>query len=295
MTGRVRSRGEGVIRPRARPSSTRSSKTRWSRAEARRPASSTRPEPHSRAARRGVPQVPGEQGPRRARVPASGAGGVTGGERLGGGPAGGDPGGHGVEDALAGHRVHQPGGVAHQEHPAGRRAPPRAREGQVVTDPAGATVGGTGQQLLEPLEQLGAGGRLAIAVEHLAVADVGEAVAPVERPRVRRLPRGAEHDQLGPAVLARCGRVAAQRQRRTAVASPERAPDHRVGAVGADDDARGRRARPRPRGPVDAPASRPPPARPRPGVRRARDGAPPTPVGPSRGRRCVRRGSGAAG
>ncbi len=75
-------------------------------------------------------------------------------QRPGRGPAGQRPGGDRVVDALAGHRVDQPGGVAGQQH-RGRRGgvQPAPGQRQVVAAPGGAAGGGAGQQLLELLEQ----------------------------------------------------------------------------------------------------------------------------------------------
>ena len=131
-----------MIRPSARPSSTRSSKTPRSVAEVPRPASRTAPLRHSRPATamclRWVPSR--ALVVRACRAPA--VRGIAGRDRLGGGSAGGQPGRHGVVDALAGHRVDQPRGVADQQHRPALGRGPAVRERQLVADPVGGAVGG---------------------------------------------------------------------------------------------------------------------------------------------------------
>ena len=223
-------------RPRASPSSTRSSKTRWSSCEAASPRSSTGPEAAQPGGEGGVAQVSRQQRAGGVGVPLPGVGRVTRGDGLGGRATGGQPGGDGVEDALAGERVDQAGGVADQQGAAVGRAPAGLREREVVTDPVGRVGRGAGQQLLESLDQLGAGGPDPPGGERLAVPDVGEAVAAVEAPGVRRLPDRAERDDLGPGASGGHGRVAADRQCHRAGSVAERASYERVGAVGADHD-----------------------------------------------------------
>lgn len=128
-----------------------------------------------------------------------------------GGATGRDAGGYGVVDALPGQRVHQAGGVAHEQYAAGLKAPARRRERQVVPDPVPPALGGAGQELLEALEQLGTGRRRTVLVEELAVPDVRKAVTAVEGPGVRRLVPGAELDDLRAAPPGSDRGVAAQR------------------------------------------------------------------------------------
>ena len=65
-----------------------------------------------------------------------------------------------------------------------------------------APCGRAGQQRLELLDQVRAAGSGASWVEQLAVPDVGEAVAAVEGPGVRRLPAVAEDDDLRAAAAS---------------------------------------------------------------------------------------------
>ena len=101
-------------RGRSRPASSNAGRLRPA---ARIPASTTGGCRQSRAADAGVPQVRGRAAgarrgggrrPRPAGSPAASA--------AGGAAPGQHPGGDGVVDALAGHRVDQPGGVAGQQH-----------------------------------------------------------------------------------------------------------------------------------------------------------------------------------
>ena len=138
-------------------------------------------------------------------------------------PARRDPGRDRVVDALAGHRVDQPGGVAGEQQPAVRLLPPPARQRQVVTLPVVAGRDRAGQQLLELVEQQGPRRRVTVARrrQQLAVPDVGEPVAAVEGPGVRRLAAVAVPDHLGAAPVRRRRRVAADGQRPAAVRQPE--------------------------------------------------------------------------
>ena len=150
----------------------------------------------------GVAQVRAEE--RTHHVPVACPGGLGAAERdgAGSGAAGGDPGGDGVVDALAGHRVHQPGGVADEEHGPVGLVPAPAAQRQVVAAPVAAGAGRPGHELLELVEQQAAAGRAGagpLAGQQLAVADVGEAVAAVEGPGVRRLRAVAEADDLAAA------------------------------------------------------------------------------------------------
>ena len=109
-------RGRGRARPgRRRPG--------WSAAAARSPASSTAAVPAQPGRRAGVPQVLAEQRPDGRRgARGSGPSGVARGERLERRPGRPGPGGDRVVDALAGHRVDQPGGVAGEQHRPARAA-----------------------------------------------------------------------------------------------------------------------------------------------------------------------------
>ena len=214
-------------------------------------------------------------------VVATGAGGVAGGR----GPAGQQPGGHGVVDPLAGHRVDQPGRVAGQQHaPAPRGGGPAARparQRQVVGGPVGAAVGRAGEQPLQLGEQEGARGRLlgGAGVDQLAVADVGEPVAAVEGPGVRRLAAVAVRDHLEAGPPGGGRGVAADRQRAAAgsVTRPRAAPPsgvRRRRPGSAPGRCRPRPRRHRPRGPPRAPGGGAAPRRRRP---RARPGGRRTP------------------
>ena len=154
------------------------------------------------------------------------------------GPAGRDAGGDRVVDALAGHRVDEARRVAGEQQPAVGLLPPPAGERQVVALPVLSGVDRAGQQLLELVEQQRPGRWVALSVgrQQLAVAHVREAVAAVEGPGVRRLPAVAVADHLGAAPVRRGGRVAADRERPTAVRQSELSTDDGVRAVRADDD-----------------------------------------------------------
>ena len=120
--------------------------------------------------------------------------------------------------------------------------PAPGAEGQVVSAPVGAGARHPGQELLELLEQQPPARRAALAAaprQQLAVADVGEAVAAVERPGVRRLRALAVADHLTADQVRGRRRVAADRERALVASSSEQRGAHeRVGAVGADDHGR---------------------------------------------------------
>ena len=129
------------------------------------------------------------------------------------------PGGDRVVDALTGHRVDQAGGVAGQQHRPVGLLPAPARERQVVAAPVGRPVGTrAGHQRLELVEQQLAGRRRRRrAPEQLAVPDVGQPVAAVEGPGVRRLAAVAVHGCTWRAAPpGGRGRVAADRERAAA-------------------------------------------------------------------------------
>ncbi len=96
----------------------------------------------------GVVEVPVEQSTHGAPVPGPRRLRRAAGECVRRGATGQGAGGHRVVDALAGHRVDQPGGVTGEQHAAVGLvvAPPPARQRQVVAAPAGAAVGRSGQQ-----------------------------------------------------------------------------------------------------------------------------------------------------
>ena len=202
----------GVRVPRARPSSTRSSKTRWSRAEARRPASRTRSCSDSRAASavwrrwraRSAPHPPrvrrSRGGPRRSPSAAGPR------QRLGGHPSGQQAGGDGVVDALAGQRVDQPGGVAGQQDAPAARAQrtPRSTAAGGGRASRRRPVVAPGRRWSSCSSSWRPGRGCAAGGQQLAVPDVAGAVAAVEGPGVGRLPGVAEGDGLG-AGPARAG------------------------------------------------------------------------------------------
>ncbi len=157
-----------------------------------------------------MPQVATQQRPDGVAVEAAGASAVAGADRLGCRSAGQDSGGDRVVDPLAGHRVDQAGRVTGQQQRAVRLAVAPRRQRQVVAAPARGVRRRPGQQRFELRQHLLAGRRTTVA-DQLAVPDVRQPVAPVERPCVRRLPDIAEHDDLPAGTIRRRRCVPAQR------------------------------------------------------------------------------------
>ena len=284
----------GPIRPSPSPSSTSESNAWRSRPAARMPASTTAGTRASRAAVQVCLRCVASRPRTARRCSAPARPGSPEAMVLRGRAAGEDAGGDGVVDALPRHRVHQRGGVADEQHPAVGLLPAPAGQRQVVALPVAAVGHGGRQQLLELLEQQRPArepprgtGR---SREQLAVPDVAPAVAAVEGPGVRRLGARAVADDLGAASRLGGGGVAADRDGpRLADLAEQVRSQHRVHAVGADDDLRlrvrrparpGRRA-PRPGAPGASPAPRRPPRRARPAARRTPRAGRRTPRAPS--------------
>ncbi len=151
--------------------------------------------------------------------------GVAGPSRSGadGGPAGRDPGRDRVVDALAGHRVDQPAaspasstgpsGWSHRQPTAAGGAPSSARRRRPSRAAARSSWSSSSAR--------DGGSPVAVVGQQLAVPDVGEPVAAVEGPGVRRLAAVAVADHLGAPAVRRRRRVAADRQRAAAVGQPE--------------------------------------------------------------------------
>ena len=143
----------GVISPWPSPISTRSSKTRWSRAAAWIPASTKAGRFESREATNVCRRCRASSRRTDLRCSRPARAGVALRDRLGRRASGQDPGRHRVVDALAGHRVDQPRRVAGDQHRPLRLVPPPVRERQVVPLPALAAGDRPGKQPLELVEQ----------------------------------------------------------------------------------------------------------------------------------------------
>ena len=272
------------------------------RSAARRPASSTAPERHSRPASRTWRRWASSRGRTAAawREPADA--GVPGGERLRGGAAGGQAGGDGVVDALARHRVHQPGRVAGQQH----RARPRVASARWTAAAGGPSSRSRPRWLRAAARRAArAGAPWSAPVEppahQHAVPDVAQPVAAVEGPGVRRLPAPCRRRSPGPRP-ARAG------SGRSHGARPPSAPAAAPAHAGPPSARRRRRRRPAPRAgrraavwaagapgaPGRAPGRRRRAGGRRPGGGRTRCAGSPRCGAPSAGRRRVARGAAAA-